>query len=105
VDRKRYQETARLLDEGLSFRGPFDNFSDRTCFLTAVQRLAPIVTAIRKRKTFVDGPDVCVIYDMVTEAVGTVAIAEWYRIGGDKIRSIVTIFDARPFGRFFGTSG
>src|SRR5207249_10758697 len=50
------------------------------------------------RRTFVDGDDVCILYDMVTNTpAGPAFICEWYRVRGDKIGSIRAVFDARPF--------
>ena len=50
----------------------------------------------------VDGNDVCMLYDMVTNTpAGTAFIAEWIEVKGDKIASIRTVFDARPFAAMF----
>jgi len=94
----KYDECDRLLSRNLRFEGPFDRFEDSASFVEAVKRLAPIVKEIRKRKEFVDGPDVCIIYDFVTNTpAGTVPIAEWFHVENGKISSIQAIFDARPF--------
>ena len=94
----KYEESGRLLSDGLRFRGPFDSFDDSASFIQAVKRLGPIIKEIRKRKQFVDGQDVCIIYDFVTDTpAGTVPIAEWFHVEGGKINSILAIFDARPF--------
>jgi len=55
------------------------------------------------KKVFVDGNDVCSLYDMVTKTpAGTAFIAEWHQVKGDKIAAIRVVFDARPFAAMFG---
>jgi len=50
------------------------------------------------KKTFVDGDDVCLLYDMITSTpAGTAFICEWYHVKGEKIASIRVVFDATPF--------
>ena len=48
------------------------------------------------KKVFVDGRDVCVLYDFVTPKV-TTFFCSWYQVKDGKIRSIQTVFDPRPF--------
>jgi ketosteroid isomerase-like protein len=92
--------TARaLLHDDLDFKGPIDTFNNADDYLKAIQGLASILKTVEKRKTFVDGDDVCEIYDLVTNTpAGTAPVAEWYRVKGDKIAMIRVYFDARPFG-------
>jgi hypothetical protein len=60
--------------------------------------LAPIVADVQLKKTFADGNDVCLLYEMVTSTpAGTQPIAEWYRVRDGKIGAIQVYFDSRPF--------
>jgi hypothetical protein len=60
------------------------------------------VQRIDVKKLFVDGDDVCLLYEMVTNTpAGTAFIAEWLHVEGDKIAAIRTVFDARPFAAMF----
>jgi len=96
--RKQYESSAEFLHDDLSFHGPFDTFHESKSFVQAVKRLGPIVKEIKIKKVFEDGSDVCIIYDFVTNtAAGTVPIAEWFQVERNKIKSILAIFDARPF--------
>lgn len=70
-------------------------------YLQAIQALSQIVTGVDKRKVFVDGDDVCVIYDLKTVPVPNASTAEWYRVRDGKIASIQVFFDARPFAALF----
>jgi hypothetical protein len=93
----------KLLHDDLSFRGPIDAFDHPEPYLEALKKLHPIVQRIDMKKMFVDGNDVCLLYDMVTNTpAGTAFIAEWLQVKGDKIASIRTVFDARPFAAMFG---
>jgi hypothetical protein len=48
------------------------------------------------KKTFVDGDDVCLLYDFKSKNV-TAFFASWYKVKDRKIVSIQTVFDPRPF--------
>ena len=100
--KKEYQDSARYLDENLSFKGPIDTFNNSKDYLQAISRLAPIVVEVRKKKTFVDGKDACFVYDLVTSTpAGTVPCAEWIHSDQGKVKSIQVFFDARPFAAMF----
>jgi hypothetical protein len=91
-----------LLEDDLSFKGPFDSFEEPDSYLAALQKLHPVIARIDVKKMFVDGDDVCVLYDMVTNtSVGTAFIVEWHQVKGDKIAAITAVFDARPFAPMF----
>jgi hypothetical protein len=93
----------KLLHDNLSFRGPIDAFDEPEPYLEALQKLHPIVQRIDVKKMFVDGNDVCLLYDMVTNTpAGTAFIAEYIQVRGEKIAAIRTVFDARPFASMFG---
>ncbi len=100
--RKDYQESARYLDDNLSFKGPIDTFNNAKDYLNAISRLGPIVTEVRKKRTFVDGKDVCIVYELVTNTpAGTVPCAEWIHADNGKVKAIQVFFDARPFAAMF----
>lgn len=48
------------------------------------------------KKVFVDGSDVCLLYDFVTPKV-TTFFCSWYQVKDGKITSIQTVFDSRAF--------
>lgn len=97
-------DTARtFMRDDMSFQGPFDTFTTADDYLGALKQLATIIERIDLKKVFVDGDDVCVLYDMVTKTpAGTAFIAEWYQVQGGKIAALRAVFDARPFAPLFG---
>jgi hypothetical protein len=98
-----YAAARKLLNDRFSFQGPIDTFDRPDAYLESIKKLHNIIERIDLKKMFVDGDDVCMLYDMVTKSpAGTVFIAEWHRVTGDKIAAIRVVFDARPFAAMFG---
>ena len=98
---KDFQRARSLLHEDVSFEGPIDSFSDADSYLASLRQLSGIVIGAEKRKVFVDGDDVCVIYDLKTAPVPSSRTSEWYRVRDRKIASVSVVFDARPFAPLF----
>ena len=93
----------QLMHDDMTFQGPLDTFTTADQYLEASKRLATIIQRIDVKKMFVDGDDVCVLYDMVTNTpAGTAFIAEWYQVKGGRIAALRAVFDARPFAALFG---
>ena len=69
--------------------------------MASLPQLSNIVTGADRRKVFVDGDDVCVIYDLHTAPVLSSRTCEWYRLCDGKIASVSVVFDARPFAAMF----
>ena len=96
--RRDFEAARQLLADDLDFKGPIDTFHRADDYLLAIRRLAAIVQEVRVQKEFVDGDDVCLIYDLVTNTpAGTAPVAEWFRVRAGKIAQIRVFFDARPF--------
>src|SRR5215831_115923 len=92
----------KCLADDLSFSGPFETFRTPEPYLESLKKLHPILERVNVKKMFVDGDDVCLLYDMVTKTpAGTAFIAEWHHVTGGKIRAIRVVFDARPFAALF----
>jgi ketosteroid isomerase-like protein len=90
-------DTARsLLRDDVTFAGPTGTDRGAEAYLSGLVELAQHVRGADPKKVVVDGDDVCIMYDLVTEAAGTVPAADWYHVAGGKIDSVHTYFDARP---------
>src|SRR5262249_3084597 len=83
-------DTARLVrQDDVSFEGPIDKFDNADAYIGALRGLSQIVKAVEEQKVFVDGDDVCVIYNLVTATqAGTSPTAEWYHLRGGKISAV-----------------
>ena len=91
--------TARsLLHDDVSFSGPIDRFDNADAYLGALKGLSQIVKAAEEQKVFVDGNDVCVIYDLVTNTPYTGRRAARPTRSGGRGTSRA----ARPGGRVTG---
>ncbi len=93
----------RLVHDDMTFQGPFEQFTSPDPYFASLQKLSGVIERIEPRRVFVDGDDVCVLYEMVTKTpAGTAFIAEWYRVERGKIAAVRAVFDARPFAAMFG---
>ena len=98
-----FASARRYLHDNLSFHGPFDTFDTPEPYLEALKKVHAMVQRVDMKKFFVDGDDVCLLYDLVTNTpAGTSFVAEWHHVTGAKIASIRVVFDARPFAALFG---
>jgi SnoaL-like domain len=92
----------KCLDDHLAFSGPFEKLDRPEPYLESLKRLHGMVERVDMKHVFVDGNDVCMWYDLVTNSpAGTALITEWHHVEGDKIQSIQVLFDARPFAPLF----
>ncbi len=102
MEKGDFAEARGLLADRFSFQGPIDTFDRPEQYLESLKKLHAIIERVEVKKVFVDGDDVCLLYDMVTRTpAGTAFIAEWHRVKGGKIAEIRVVFDARPFAAMF----
>jgi hypothetical protein len=93
----------KLVHDDMSFKGPLESFDRPEPYFESLKKLAGIIERVDVLKVFVDGDDVCQIYDLVTRTpAGTAFVSEWFKVRGGKIGAIRTVFDARPFAAMFG---
>jgi ketosteroid isomerase-like protein len=91
-----------LLHDDLSFSGPIATFDNADGYVADLLRLVPIVTGAKEHKVFVDGDDVCIIYDLMTNTpIDAAPVGEWYRVRDGKIAAVRVFLDARPFAPVF----
>ena len=87
-----------LAHDDLHFRGPIAEWHRADDHLAGLRPVAAIVRRVDLRRTFVDGNDVVVVYDLVTDSpVGTARIAEWKTIRDGRIAEIRAFFDSQPW--------
>lgn len=94
MDRRDYDSAGRYLADNILVKGPAgEAFRSPSEFLSMMQKQQGTYTI---QKIFVDGNDVCLLYDFVTKAV-TAFFCSWYQVKDGKIVTIQTVFDPRPF--------
>ena len=80
----------------LTFVGPGNALTGAAPYLAVLRRLGPVWSRSDVKKVFVDGDEVCVIYDFVTDTpAGAVPIVEWLRVQDGQIASVTLFFDRR----------
>ena len=102
LDRQDYNAAENYLNESVRVFGPSgEAFRKPKEFLDMLQQHRGRYDL---KKTFADGEDVCLLYDLATPKA-TVFMCSWYQVRGGKIASIRTVFDPRPFGAPSGKKG
>ena len=84
-----------VLADEVTFAGPLGRASGPDDCLRGLQGMATIMTALRVRKIFSDGPDVLTWYDLATSVAETVPVANWMHVEDGRITRIRAAFDAR----------
>lgn len=96
--RKDYDTVGRLLAPSMTFVGPGNALTGAAPYLAVLRRLGLVWVTSDVKKVFVDGDEVCVIYDFVTDTPsGAVPIVEWLRIENGKVASVTLFFDRVTF--------
>ncbi len=94
MDSRDYGSAKRHLSDNVLVKGPAgEAFRSPGEFISMMQKQQGKYNV---KKVFVDGNDVCVLYDFVTNTV-TAFFCSWYLVRDAKIVSIQTVFDPRPF--------
>jgi hypothetical protein len=98
VGKKELSRLDRLLAPDLAFRGPASTRTTARDFVAALERIGAIHVRTDIKRVFVDGDDVCVIYDFVTDTpAGAVPTVEWLRVEDGRIRAIDLYYDRVPW--------
>lgn len=97
VAKKDLARVESLLDPELRFVSPASTLTNARDFLAALRRIAAIHVRNDVVRVFSEGNDVCVIYDFVTDTVGSVPTVEWLRVEGGKIRAVNLYYDQVPW--------
>jgi hypothetical protein len=98
VAKQEFDRVEELLAADLRFRGPAMTRSSAEEVIAALKRLSAIHVRNDVKRVFVDGDDVCVIYDFVTDTTaGALPTIEWLRFDGARIRSIDLYYDRLPW--------
>jgi hypothetical protein len=89
--------TRSTLRDDVTFVGPLGTADGIAECLEGVQGLKRIVDSAEQHQLIVDGDDVCLIYDLLTNTpAGRVPTAGWFQIRDGRIARIRVFFDPRP---------
>ena len=91
---------AVLLDDSFAFHGPMVQTGDKASFLEATAPLVLMLQGYDLHRLWADGDEVCAIYDLHVATLagsGSVTVAEWSVVRGEKISSQRIVFDTAAF--------
>jgi len=90
-----------LADSGFSHRSPIAAIRDADTYAAYISRVGPVLEGLDRRRTFVDGDEVCAILDyrMRLSEVMVIPVVVWFRVAEGRIYSIETFFDATEYRR------
>lgn len=92
LNREDFAEARRYIDNEISFEGALGSRHGADAYLADMTRMH---LKYEVKKVFVDGDDVCLLYNVTMSGV-TVFTAGWYRLREGKIHSLRVVFDPRP---------
>ena len=90
-----------LTDGAFSHRSPIAAIDDADTFAAYLSRIGPVLEGLQRRRTFVDGDEVCAIVDyrIRLSELMLVPVVTWFKTGGGRIVAIETFFDATEYRR------
>jgi len=95
LDGQDYDAAMKQLHDDVRIRGPAgETFGKPNDFIEMLKKYRGKYDI---KRTFADGDDVCLLYDLKTNGP-TVFMTSWYQVRQGKIASIHTVFDPRAFG-------
>lgn len=98
VGRKQFERVAEFLHPDVEFLTSGGSIRGVPAYVGALQRLAPIIMRNDVHTTIVDGSDVAVVYDFVTDtSAGAVSTIEWITTEAGRIRTSRLIFDKQQW--------
>jgi len=95
LDSGEYEKALEYLSDKVRIRGPAGETFGKP--LDFIEMLRKYRGRYDIKKMFVDGEDVCVLYDLATTGP-KLYMSSWYQVKYGKITSIQTIFDPSALG-------
>ena len=95
-----FDQARSLVTDGFSFRGPLAQADDRAAFFASAAPLAPIARGHELVRQWIDGDEVCSIYQCRLETAhgaGTVLVTEWDTVRDDQVAAAQLVFDTAAF--------
>ena len=104
VEARDFERAQALLSaDNFSYEGPIERFDNAAAFVQSFSRIGSILEALKRRRMFIDGDEVCAIltYETTLEAIESTRIAHWICVEQGRITRIESFFDARAYARMF----
>ena len=92
INKEDFQTARRYVSDDMSFVGVLGSRQGASAYFNDMERLR---LKYEVQKVFVDGQDVCLLYDLnISDKI--VFGCGWYQVEEGKIRSLRVVFDPRP---------
>ncbi|MDH3559798.1 MAG: hypothetical protein OEN52_02445 [Gammaproteobacteria bacterium] len=90
-----------LSDTQFSYRSPVSRTDNADTFINIISRVGPILDRIERRRTFIDGSNVCSIlnYRTTMEAIKEVPVVQLATVVAGKIIALEVFFDASEYNK------
>ncbi|MGC4068581.1 MAG: nuclear transport factor 2 family protein [Polyangiaceae bacterium] len=99
VGRKDLGAVQSLLAPEVTFVGPVMNLQGSKDVIESLRRIGAVHVRNDVKRVFVDGDEICVIYDFVSDTVGSIPTIEWLHVRNGRIESIRLFYDQLPWQR------
>lgn len=90
-----------LSDDTFSYQSPIETFTSADAFISNISRVGPILERIERRKTFVNGNDVCSVLKIRTtmDTLDATPVVQLTTVVAGKIIAVEAFFDATEYNR------
>lgn len=92
LNKEDFDAAREYVNEGLTFVGVLGSRTGADAYFTDMKRMKMKYDV---KKSFVEGNDVCLLYEFTMEGV-TIFGCGWYQLANGKIDSFKVVFDPRP---------
>ncbi|RCX24921.1 nuclear transport factor 2 family protein [Thioalbus denitrificans] len=104
LEQRDFERAASYLSrERFSYIGPTSRFDNAADFLSDISRIGPILKSIQRRRTFVEGNEVMVVFDFIATIpeLSNSRVAELVRVEEGLITYMELFFDAHAYVSMF----
>ncbi len=90
-----------LADQAFQHRSPIAHISDPDLYAAYMSRIGPVLESLERRRTFIDGDEVCTIVDFRIRISDLMVapVVMWFRVAAGRIAAIETFYDATEYRR------
>jgi len=85
-----------MIHDDVVFDGPLGHTEGADEYMEGLRGIARIVKGADPHKVIVDGDDVCIVYDLLTDVADPIPTAGWYRVRDGRLAELRVFFDPRP---------
>jgi limonene-1,2-epoxide hydrolase len=85
-----------MIHDDVTFDGPLGHTEGVDEYMEGLRGMARLVKGAEQHRVAVDGEDVFIVYDLLTDTAPPIPTVGWYRVREGRIASLRVFFDPRP---------